>query len=359
MVKQIGKEPVDETAIRCRGTGRDDGARVGIAGSSGLAEGRVGLRAGAHALSILALPLNAHVLDALADGPRTLIDIRRAAGSPPPTTMRGHLRALEDAGIIERRRRPDFPASVDIELAKAGAALIPVSQITRAWVQRAPTGPIELGTPTAKSVIKALVDGWTTGIVRILAVKPHSLTELSRLITELSYPSLERRLGAMRLAALIEPSPGSGRGTQYRVTAWLRQAIAPLALGARWERAHAADRSRSIRRFDVESALLLALPAVALPADLSGTCRLAVEMRQGGELRPVGVTARVEEGRVVLCRTRLGGEAGAWVSGSTGDWMRAVIRDDKRNLEVGGDCDLVAALLDGIHRMFSTALELV
>ena len=59
----------------------------------------------------------------------------------------------------------------------------------------APEGPLALGSSTAKSAIKALVEGWGTNMIRALAARPLSLTELNGLISGLSYPSLERRLG--------------------------------------------------------------------------------------------------------------------------------------------------------------------
>jgi DNA-binding HxlR family transcriptional regulator len=307
------------------------------------------VRAGAYALSTLAVPLNYQVLNALADGPKPLIDLRRAAGSPPQTTMRGHLRALADAGILERHRQEEFPGTVDLELAKPGRELLAVAEILRAWLREAPDGPVKLGDAAGKNTVKALVDGWSSGIVRILSAKPHALTELSRMIHGLSYPSLERRLGAMRLAGLAEPCPTSGRGTPHRVTDWQRRAIGPLAAAARWERTHLADRTTPIRRLDIEAAFLLALPLVQLPADRAGECRLAVEMRNGsGELRLSGAMARVQAG-AVSCAARLGGNASAWISGSAFSWIHAVIEDDRKGLETGGDCDLALSLLDGLR----------
>jgi DNA-binding HxlR family transcriptional regulator len=307
------------------------------------------VRAGAHALSILATPLNYDVLSALEQGPKPLMDLRRAAGSPPQTTMRGHLRALTEAGIVERHRQSEFPGSVDLELTKPGGDLLAVSRLLGAWLLRAPDGPLQLGAPAAKSAIKALIDGWSSGIVRVLAAKPHALTELSRVITNLSYPSLERRLGAMRLAGLIEPCASNGRGTPYRVGEWLRLATGPLAAAARWERQHLAEETASIRRLDVEAAFLLVLPLLSPPDEQSGECRLAVEMRTPeGELRLAGVMARVRDGEV-SCVARLQGDATAWISGSAAAWLRAVLEEDPQGLETGGDCELAIAVLEGLH----------
>jgi DNA-binding HxlR family transcriptional regulator len=303
-------------------------------------------------LSLLSVPLNAHVLEALAAEPRSLVDLRRDAGSPPQTTMRGHLRVLTEAGILERQRQNNFPGSVDYQLCGPGHDLLAVARVLRKWLARSPEGQLELGSPAAKSAIKALVEGWSSGVVRALAARPFSLTELNSIITGLSYPSLERRLSAMRLAGQIERCPGGGWGTPYKVTDWLRGAIAPLAAATRWERQHLPDDTAPIAKIDVESAFLLTLPLVDLSSEHSGVCRLAVESQNGeGESRLAGVMVGVEDGRIATCVSRLEGDAGASASGSAAAWLRAVIEQDTGKLEVGGDCALATALLDGLHEL--------
>jgi DNA-binding HxlR family transcriptional regulator len=308
------------------------------------------VRAGAHALSLLSVPLNAHVLQALAEQPRSLVDLRRAAGSPPQTTMRGHLRVLTEAGILERRRQNDFPGSVDYELGPPGRDLLVVAAVLQDWLAASPEGPIELGSPASKSAIKALVEAWSAGVVRALAARPLSLTELSSIIPGLSYPSLERRLGAMRLAGQIQRCPGDGRGRPYIVTDWLRRAIAPFAAAAGWERQYLPDETAPIAKLDVESAFLLTVPLLDLSREQSGVCRLAVESQNGnGEHRLAGVMVGVEEGRIASCVSRLEGKAASSATGSAAAWLRAVIEEDTAKLEVGGDWGLASALVDGLH----------
>ncbi len=300
-------------------------------------------------LSLLAVPLNVHVLTALEEAPRPLLDLRRAVGSPPQTTLRGHLRKLTELGVLERERRNEFPGNVDYELSRAGRELHAVAEIVQAWLARAPEGPLELGSSTARSAIKALAGGWSAAIVRVLAARPLSLTDLNRLISEHNYPSLERRLGAMRLAGQVEAACGTGRGTPYAVTDWLRQAVAPLAAAIRWERRHAPASTTPLGRIDVESIFLLAVPLLRLPADVSGTCRLAVELRGEGGSGLAGVLVTVEEGRVVSCVSRLQGHADAWASGPALGWMDALLDHDLDWLEVGGDATLARSLLDSLH----------
>jgi DNA-binding HxlR family transcriptional regulator len=261
--------------------------------------------------------------------------------------MRGHLRTLAETGVVNRRRQNDFPGSLDFELTPVGEELWGVARVLGAWLKAAPEEPLSLGSGAAKSAVKALVEGWGTSMMRALAARPLSLTELNGLISGLSYPSLERRLGAMRLAGQIERTPGRGRGTPYAVTYWLRRSIAPLGAAARWERLHVATDTAPVRRLDAEAAFLLAIPLLRLPDELSGTCRLAVEV--GSEGRLAGVLVEVDEGRVASCVASVRGHADAWASGSVATWLNAVIEEDAGRLEMGGDCELARALLVGLH----------
>ncbi len=307
------------------------------------------MRAGTHALTLLSVPLNVHMLTALAEEPLSLTDLRRAVGSPPQTTMRGHMRELTRLGILERHRDSDFPGTVDVELGPPGRDLLVVMEVMQTWLTYAPDGPLQPGSVAARSAIKALTEGWSSSIVRALAAKPLSLTDLNRLISSLNYPSLERRLGALRLTGQIEPCRSAGRSTPYVATEWLRRAIAPLGASARWERKHAPEESAAIGRLDIESAFLLCVPMLQLPPELSGICRLSVDVRGGGEHRLAGVLARVVDGRVVACTSRLEGNADGWASGSAPAWFRAVIERAPSNLEVGGDVDLVEAIVNGLR----------
>lgn len=305
-------------------------------------------RSGATALSLLAAPLNVHLLRALEDGSLPLIDLRRAVGSPPQSTMRVYSRTLVELGTLERQRQAAFPGTVEYASTESGRALLGIGQILERWLQEAPVGPITLGTTASKSATKALVEGWSTNIIRALAAKPLSLTDLNRLIPRISYPSLERRLGALRLADLVEPYPGEGRGTPYRATPWLRRAIVPLAAGAWWERCYLADPPQ-IGRLDVEAAFLLAIPLIELPPEVSGKCRLAVEIQSGSSPVFAGVLICVEDGKVISCSSRLEGEAEGWASGSASSWMRRM-NGQEGDLEIGGDADLVREIVEAIRK---------
>ena len=242
-------------------------------------------RTGGQALALLAAPLNVEILRALEDEPRNLLDLRQAVGSPPQSTMRVYTRALAELGVLERRRRNEFPATAEYSLTKAGGALIAVADVLETWLQTAPQGPLTIGSVAAKSATRALVGGWSANIVRALAARSLTLTELNILIPKISYPSLERRLGAMRLANLIEAQPSDGRGVPYQATEWLHRSVLPLTAAIAWEQRHLQEPEAKIGGIDAEAAFLLAVPLISLGSGVTGRCRLSVEVR--GAAQPI------------------------------------------------------------------------
>lgn len=311
------------------------------------------MRPGATALSFLAAPLNVHVLRALEDEDLSLADLNRAVGHPPATTMRAYLKALTDLGVVERRQEAGFPGSVSYALTEGGHKLLAAAAVLQHWLEIAPDGPIALGSPASKSAIKTLVDGWNATIVRVLATRSSALTELARLIPSISYPTLERRIAAMRRVGQLEAQRnGNGsRCTPYKATQWLRQAAAPLTAAIAWERRWAPAQTSTIGRIDVEASFLLAIPLLELPEDLSGCCRLAVEMRAESKLEYAGVMVAVEEGRLVSCSARLRGEPDAWAAGTALDWFGWVNGRIDHQLEFGGDTALARTFTESLREV--------
>ncbi|HXR60119.1 MAG TPA: winged helix-turn-helix transcriptional regulator [Solirubrobacterales bacterium] len=308
------------------------------------------LRAGCQALMLLVAPLNVEILRRLEQGPLSLHDLRRDLGLPPQSTVRLHLKTLDEIGAIGRRPRSEFPRSSDYEITAAGRALLRVGDAAATWLEAAPSEPRELGTTAAKSSIKALAEGWSSHLVRALAARPLSLTELNSLIPRISYPSLERRVTAMRECDLVEAQQETGRLRPYRVTEWLRQAVAPVIAAIDWERTHAPDRTAGIGRLDVEAAFLLAIPLLDLPTKMSGKCRLAVEVHDGTSPVFAGVLVCIEAGEVTSCVSSLEGEAEAWASGRPRAWLRQLNRTPTGEVEIGGDRVLAHAVIDALQR---------
>jgi DNA-binding HxlR family transcriptional regulator len=309
------------------------------------------VRTGAYALSLLSAPINMHALTALADEPKTLVGLRRVAGSPPPTTLRGHLRKLTEIGVVERRQVARSHTNVEYELAASGRELLAVAATLQRWLSESPEGPLTLGNANAKGAVKALAEGWSTGMIRALASKPLTLTELDRLITDVSYPSLERRLEAMRMVGQIEPSPSKGRGTPYMVTDWLRKSIAPIIAAVHWEQMQLPAETPAITKIDVEAAFMMVIPLLRLGTDFSGVSRLAVEMNGNGKSRLAGVMVVLDSGRIASCTTRLEGEPIAEATGSATNWIRAVTDPEPDRLKIVGDRRLAIAFVAAIHEV--------
>ncbi|HET9152708.1 MAG TPA: ArsR family transcriptional regulator [Solirubrobacterales bacterium] len=301
------------------------------------------------------MPLNVHVLDALRDEELALTDLSRAVGHPPATTMRSYLKALADLGILERRQEGGFPGAVAYSLGPAGERFLAVASALQGWLEEAPHGPVGLGDPSAKSAIKALVEGWNATIIRVLAARPLALTELAKLIASISYPTLERRLAAMRRTGQLQArrKDSTSRGTPYEVTPWLRQAVAPLVAAVAWERECAAAQTKGLNRIDIEAFFLLALPLVELPEEFSGRCRLAVEVGPRRQPEYAGATVTWQAGRPRHLLARPEGDADAWVVGTAGSWLDWLSGTGDRPLELGGDGAVARALLEALrHGLF-------
>jgi DNA-binding HxlR family transcriptional regulator len=302
-------------------------------------------------LSLLSVPLNVHLLEALAEEPTSLKDLRRLTGTPPPTTMRKQLRVMTDLEVVVCRRQQEFPGAAAYELGPAAGGLIETTRFLRDWLASAPEAPLALGSTAAKGALKALIEGWNSKIIRALAARPLSLTDLNRLITALNYPSLERRVSALRVCGLIEPRPGEGRrSTPYVPSRWLGRAGGPLMAAAQWEREHASHVTAS-ERFDFEAAFLLATLGGSVSPEASGRCRLGVELRKGcGELAVAGVQLQVVEGEIRSCVARPEGDTDASASGSSTAWVRALMSGRPDDLYLSGDRHLATEVVQGLHR---------
>ena len=308
------------------------------------------MRSGAQTLVLLAAPLNVLILRTLEDGPTKQVDLRRQADSPAQTTLRAQLKRLVEIGAIDKQRRNRFPGVLEYELTPSGRDLLLVATTVERWLGDGPDGPLPIGHGAAKAAIKALAEAWSTAMLRAIAARPLSLTELDGVIPSLNYPALERRLAAMRLAGLIEARTNSGRGTPYASTEWLRRGVAPLAAAARWERRRLPESTTQLGPLEAETALLLAIPLVRISAGLSGSCRLAIELEGAGRRRLAGVLLEVRcNGRVKSSTADFEGPTDAWALGSPAAWLAALVERDTAALELGGDCSLGRGLVEGLH----------
>lgn len=279
--------------------------------------------------------------------------------SADPTQMRAgaHLLAMAtnriNRAILRQLNEESMPWGTgrEMQITDTGREILFISFVGELWLQSGPHGAIDPDGDEAEAVIQALVEGWSATLVHALSHGPMTLHELDRAIEGIGRAELQRRIEDMHGVGLLEARPGDGGdGAIYAVTDWLRAAIAPLAVAARQERRDAIEEGIPIDGFDVETAFLLTLPLLKLPTDVTGTCRLGVEVAERGQTRLVGAMARVEGGRVASCAVALEDEADAWGIAGPGEWLDTVIAPSERRVMTGGDRLLARVLLDGLHQ---------
>jgi DNA-binding HxlR family transcriptional regulator len=280
-------------------------------------------------------------------------ELLKELGGPSQTTLRGRLTDLVALDAVAKRGG-GMPYSVENELTPdVGRDLLQVVEALAVWLSRAPAGPIPLGSVAAKGAIKALVGGWESTMLRAFAARPLSLTQLDRLIVLLSYPSLERRLSALRVTGLVEPVPNGARAP-YAVSRWGREAVGPISAAARFERIHMLETATRLTPIDVEAAFLLATPIARLPRHTDGFCQLAAETDRESQ-RLAGVNVAVDRGTVVECVARLDPMPRNRALGDADAWLHAMVLRDPSPLRIRGDEDLSHRLVLGVHdALFST-----
>lgn len=308
-----------------------------------------GTRSGALTLSLLAAPLNAAILRALAQAPKRQASLRSDLGAPAQTTLRTQLGRLADVGALEKHRRNHFPGALDYALTPSGRELLVVAESLERWLAFNSQVPTALGDNSTKATVSALVQGWSTAMVRALASGPLSLTELDRIISSLSYPALERRLTALRLADLVKARPANHRRSPYAVTERLRRSMAPVVAAARWERRNLAAETQPIGRIDFETVFLLTVPLLDRLGGASGSCRLAVELPDSARSRLAGVTVDVDRGRIDRCVTQLRVDSHAAAQGSPSAWLDALVSENTAQLELSGDCSIARQLVEALN----------
>jgi DNA-binding HxlR family transcriptional regulator len=229
-----------------------------------------------------------------------------------------------------------------------GQGALFVGFVVERWLQSAPEGPLSFESREAERAVTALAEGWSATVMHALARRPLTFGELQG-ATGLHRRPLKRHLDAMLSAGQIEMRASAGEAV-YSVTEWLRAGIAPLIASARLERREPQEGMAPIDALDVEAGFRCSLPLIELPRELSGSCRLGLNLDEDERSCLTGVTARIDQGRVVSCTAGLDRRADTWAAGSAGDWLDTVIEPDARLVRTGGDRWLARALLDALHR---------
>ncbi|HEX6603027.1 MAG TPA: hypothetical protein VF030_10335 [Solirubrobacterales bacterium] len=297
-------------------------------------------------LSVFANPLNTKVLRAHAEGPQRLSQVQEKVDWAAEATTRGALRTLRDVGALEKRRAAEASNAVETVLTPMGEEMLAVGEVLEGWLQQCPKGAISINDGHVRVAVTALTEGWSTTLMHALAAGPLTLTELSSLILDISYPALERRIGWMRTTGQLNALPKEPRGVPYEPTDWLRRAITPLAMAMRCERRHMED-CPAITDVEVETAFLLALPVAPLPTGRPHTCTIAVQTDaielHDEELPIAGVNIDLQADGSITCSVGLVAKPRTWVVGTAEDWLDAMLDARFATLRIGGAHPQVAA----------------
>jgi DNA-binding HxlR family transcriptional regulator len=245
----------------------------------------------------------------------------------------------------------EWSAEKVAQILPSGEEVLFISFTIEQWLQKAPSGPMAIDSAEGKRAVPALAAGWSAAIVHALAVQPCTLPELERRIEGFGVAVLRRRLETMVELGLVEASAGDGEGTLYRITDWLRAAIAPLIAAARFERRYAPAQTPPIEPLDVEAGFLMALPLLRLPIASSGTCQVAIDVPVHGEPVRAGAMARVEHGAIAAISTELHDDFHASLVGPPTAWLDAVVNPLASRLCPDGDEDLATDMLIALHEV--------
>ncbi|HEX7245667.1 MAG TPA: winged helix-turn-helix transcriptional regulator [Solirubrobacterales bacterium] len=303
-------------------------------------------RAGSRVLGLLSDALNASILRALLRGPLPVSELACHLSPTSRTTRFGRLRELEDLGVIAREKRPGTPPVSYCSLAPAGRSLLPVVGRFAEWLASDPSGPSSPDDLTGARKIKALANAWDTTVLRWLAERPCSLTELDSLSpSAVSHHEARKSREGLSAAGLIAPVESRDRRRPYAPVSWARCVAGCIAAAIGWELAFL-EASAFPSSVDVETLLLLLLPLVdSIPVPHGSVCALQVD--QSGDL-PV---ATVEEGRIVPGATDVdsGNGRASRISGSAESWLHAIVHGRTESLSMQGRTRLTTALVSGIH----------
>lgn len=254
-------------------------------------------------------------------------------------------------GIL--RTALEHPVEVEpgrsFRVSSGGREALFVAFVVERWLQNAPHGPVPFDGPEAEGTVAALAESWSATVVHMLAREPMTVPELDTVIEGLGRRAVERHLEAMQSTGQVEALAESGEAI-YALTDWARAGIAPLIASARLERRNPMEGMAPIDALDVDAGFRLSLPLLTLPMELSGICRLGLNLDETERSAMTGVTARIEEGRVVSCHDGLDIKANAWAAATAADWLDTVVEPDAKRVRTGGDRWLSGALLDSLHK---------
>jgi DNA-binding HxlR family transcriptional regulator len=300
-------------------------------------------RAGGEVLSLLSDALNSSILRALMGGPLPVSELGRRLGPTSRTTRFSRLRDLEQLGVITREKRPGTPPVAYCGLSPAGRDLLPVVRRFARWLAESPDAPSSPDEVDGARAIKALAIAWDTTVLRWLAERPCSVTELDSLSPQdVTYHEVRKAREALSAAAMISPVASDERGRPYAASEWTRRAAGCIAAAIRWEGASLAG-ARPLTPAGAEGLLRMLLPLVEIQPSQNGVCELRID-------RHADLSVLVAEGRIIACDPVPSDPRVSQVSGDAEAWFRAVLDGRTDSLRMRGGIHLTAVLAGGLHR---------
>jgi hypothetical protein len=321
-------------------------------------DGKYKVRAGALTLSYLNSTMGWDALRTILAQSATGADLIDTDALVVPDTETTIAETFADRYLVEPADPGDDPDDDETPMrpTPAGREVPFVGATLQRWLERCPGRPVTPGVDSG-DVLWPLLSGWVATVVHAVAVKPRSAAEIQEAVGVLPLEMTEAKIDLLNEVGLVDALPPERPGGEERFepTDWLRLAVAPLAAAARMELRHPHPRGDTapIAAADVEAAFLLTLPLLELPAEMSGSCSLAVDLDAGVIGSPAGVTARIEGGRVADCDVGLDEDADVWTAASASAWLDAVIELDTRQIHSEGQHRVATALLRALHeRLF-------
>jgi DNA-binding HxlR family transcriptional regulator len=300
-------------------------------------------RAGGEVLSLLSDALNSSILRALMGGPLPVPELGRRLGQTSRTTRFSRLRNLERLGVIMREKRPGTPPVAYCELSRAGRELLPVVRRFARWLAESPDGPSSPDEPDGARAIKALAVAWDTTVLRWLAERPCSVTELDSLSPpDVTYHEVRKAREALSAAGMISPVASDERGQPSAANEWTRRAAGSIAAAIRWEKASLVG-AVPLTPAGAEGLLRMLLPLVEIQPSQSGVCELRID-------RHADLSVLVTEGQIVACDPAPSGPRVGRLSGDAEAWFRAFLDGRIDSLRMHGGIQLTAVLAGGLHR---------
>jgi hypothetical protein len=260
-----------------------------------------------------------------------------------------HMAVFEDDYLLEPAEPGEIDVNTKFRATEAGGEFLFVATVITSWLRLRPAGPIDLDEEAVQPML-ALIAGWASGTLHELAAEPLTVAEASERMQTLAPDAVQARIEAMAVEGLVEEvTEDEDDEPRYAVADWGRRGIAPILAGARMELRYPPGGTAPIAVADVEAAFRLALPLLRLPAEASGSCALAVGLEPEVADEPVGVTVRVEQGRVLSVEPGVDGSADTLASGSAAEWLDTMTEANVDRVETSDDSDLAGPLVDELH----------